>query len=420
MRLLVLLPICVLVLASFTFLYSTPNTRADTSSSGATNVKTTLIGEVEDEFGTQYYVYEVLEDGTTYYICEPMKQRGVFYLCEFVDEPDSDYTYGSDRNSNYSHRFVDSILVIDEFEANGVKYYTYEMEANGVKYYTYEFKTEDRLYGYARGGKCDYLATTADASAYSRCVIVDKESPRIIDAFVTAGNYTCAEVIDNTEVVKVTFNGKVIARWPGSNNYYCDTGEQVSMAIRIVARDSAGNESKMVTIDRQRLAEPVVQKAVSATKSTRLNPHYGVEGVALSSTVTANQLRMSVSGLHSNAILLSDYALKEIVDDYTLVVKYIGQYANTFFGKEQHGYLDIFGANMGHIARFDIHVADDMILNMHKEQNNKGYTLGMKEASEVEKSLNAFQRAELERILSSTEPLTDYQKALIRMLAKSL
>jgi len=64
---------------------------------------------------------------------------------------------------------------------------------------------------------------------WSRCMILDDTPPQIQEDFVTpSGRYYCAKVTDDVGVKTVVVNGKLVNRWAGSYNYYCETTQYLN------------------------------------------------------------------------------------------------------------------------------------------------------------------------------------------------
>lgn len=267
----------------------------------------------------------------------------------------------------------------------------------------------------AFGGGCSTLTFTNDANVYPRCIVVDTAPPQISKAFVTPNDYVCVETHDNTQTVKVTFNGKQVPKWEGSNGFFC-TNERLPAAIRVVAEDIAGNTSEMVAINKQQVFQTEEEQIFSAERSLTLNPHHGVEGIVLSSKIPIKQIRIGISPDFSlRELYVSEYALKEFYGKREVVVDYKGQYANTEYGKERHGFIHIFATNLGHVATFEVVVKDDIIVYKHQQkQTHKPYDLDLKNVLEFdEMNMNMWQKAELEKIFSSNGELTIVQKSVL-------
>lgn len=61
------------------------------------------------------------------------------------------------------------------------------------------------------------------------CTIIDDTPPKITEQFITpSGKYFCSKVTDDVGVRHVIVNGKLIKRWAGSYNYYCDTTQNLN------------------------------------------------------------------------------------------------------------------------------------------------------------------------------------------------
>lgn len=267
---------------------------------------------------------------------------------------------------------------------------------------------------------CSSWAFTNDRAVYPRCIIIDTEPPKIVKAFVTPSDYVCVETHDNTQTVKVTYNGKQVPRWSGSNIFFC-TNEELPEAIRVVAEDIAGNSSEIVAINRQRIFQTGVEETFVAERSVTLNPHHSVEGMVLFAKVPIKQIRIATSpDFGFKELHVSDYALKELYGHHTITVTYKGQYANTQYGKELHGYLYVFASNIGHLATFDVVVKDDIILYQHQQkQTHKPYNLDLQNVSVLdEMNLNIWQKAELEKIFAGNGELTIVQKNILVKLLR--
>jgi len=330
-----------------------------------------------------------------------------------------------DEATPYAEEYADENYVDEQYpdEQYVDEYYADEYEEEEyVEEFTEEippgyYEDEYARYYVPKGGRCVFLTFTADSLTYPRCNIIDNDPPRIAKVFVTPRNYVCAETRDNTDVYGVAFSGIDVPKWPGSNVYFC-TNEPLPIAITVIAEDMAGNTSYMVAVDRQRALQSKGEQVLAAERSLDLNPHHGVEGLELFANGPVKQLRISTSGFAYKEILVSDYAIKEFSGENTVVVKYVGQYANTLYGKERHGQVHVFGANAGHVATFDVSVVDDIIMLKNQDKKpHKPYDLDLKKVEELDgTNLNAWQQAELERIFYVDGDLTEFQKNFVRNL----
>ncbi|MGH9922882.1 MAG: choice-of-anchor U domain-containing protein [Nitrososphaerales archaeon] len=252
-------------------------------------------------------------------------------------------------------------------------------------------------------GGCRTVTITNDPTAYARCVVIDTVPPKIAKTFMTPTGYLCVRTTDNTQTVKVSYNGIEIQQWSGSNDHFC-TNEELPAIVKIVAEDIAGNESEMVAINPQNVVQVEAEQTFSAVVSKELNPHHGIEGITLDTTEPLKQIRIVKSPEFTDREFhISDKALNEIDGKQTIEVTYKGQY-----GKERHGYVYVFAANKGLLATFDVVVNDDVRLYAHEQKkSHAAYDLDMRSTSSLDvMNLNAFQKAELESIFAGEYTMT--------------
>ncbi len=246
-------------------------------------------------------------------------------------------------------------------------------------------------------GGCRTVTITNDPSVYARCVVIDTVPPKIVKTFMTPTGNLCVKTTDNTQTAKVTYNGKEIQKWSGSNDHFC-TNEKLPAIVKIVAEDIAGNESEMVAINPLNVVQVDAEQTFSAVVSKELNPHHGIEGITLDTTEPLKQIRIVKSPEFTDKEFhVSDRALTEINGKQTIELTYKGQY-----GKERHGYVYVFAANKGLLATFDVVVNDDVRLYPHQQKkSHAAYDLDMRSVSSLDvMNLNAFQKAELDGIFA--------------------
>jgi hypothetical protein len=252
-------------------------------------------------------------------------------------------------------------------------------------------------------GGCRTVTITNDPSVYARCVVIDTVPPKIVKTFMTPTGNLCVKTTDNTQTVKVTYNGIEVEKWAGSNDHFC-TNEKLPAIVKIVAEDIAGNESEMVAINPQNVVQADAEQTFSAVVSKELNPHHGIEGITLDTTEPLKQIRIVKSPEFTDKEFhISDKALTEIDGKQTIELTYKGQY-----GKERHGYVYVFAANKGLLATFDVVVNEDVRLYQHEQKkSHAGYDLEMRSVSSLDvMNLNAFQKAELENVFAGEYTMT--------------
>ncbi len=245
-------------------------------------------------------------------------------------------------------------------------------------------------------GGCREITITNDPTVYARCTVIDTIPPKIVKTFMTPSGYLCAKTIDDTETIKVTYNGLVIPKWSGSSEHFC-TNEALPAIMKIVAEDIAGNTSEMLVIDTQQVEQTRTEEAFTAVVSKELNPHHGIEGITLETTQPVSQIRFANSLEFTDKELhISEKSLLELDGKQTISLTYKGQY-----GKERHGYVYVFAANNGLLATFDVVVNDDIRLYPHQDKASGSYDLDMRSVSLLDKmNLNAWQKAELESMFA--------------------
>lgn len=252
-------------------------------------------------------------------------------------------------------------------------------------------------------GGCRTVTITNDPSVYARCVVIDTVPPKIVKTFMTPTGNLCVKTTDNTQTVKVTYNGIEVEKWAGSNDHFC-TNEKLPAIVKIVAEDIAGNESEMVAINPQNVVQADAEQTFSAVVSKELNPHHGIEGITLDTTEPLKQIRIVKSPEFTDKEFhISDKALTEIDGKQTIELTYKGQY-----GKERHGYVYVFAANKGLLATFDVVVNEDVRLYQHEQKkSHAAYDLEMRSVSSLDvMNLNAFQKAELENVFAGEYTMT--------------
>jgi len=321
-------------------------------------------------------------------------------LGEYADINDYEFVGDDYEDQYYEDEYV------DEDEENA--YYNELFE---------EYETDEYELDYVIDGRCSSYTITNDPSMYPRCSIIDTVAPKVGRVFVTPNDHVCVETHDNMGVARVTYNGEHVRKWPGSYGTFC-SDEKFPPAMRIVAEDVVGNTVEKFATNRQKLLEAIQDPVFSAKRSLSLNPHHGMEGVNLNAEEPIKQIRLAVTGLMFNELRLSDYALQEVMGKKTVVVDYTGQYANTDYGKERHGQIHVFSANVGRLATFDVDVSDDIVVQLHEEKKaHKPYDLVVRDVNILDNfNLNAWQKAELERVFTSTDDLTMLQKNIVHKL----
>lgn len=265
-------------------------------------------------------------------------------------------------------------------------------------------------------GSCRSVTITNDPTLAGGCVIVDKTPPKMVKAFVTPSDYLCVETHDDVQTVRLTYNGKEIPRWAGSNGFFC-TNEELPAVIKVVAEDAAGNKSEKVAINAQQILTTRTEQSFTAVLAKELNPHKNIEGVILTTNQPLKQIRLAKSPEFSDRELyISEKGIMELNGKQTVKVIYKGQY----YGKERHGQLYVFATNKGKLATFDIVVKDDIKLYPHQEKQRHGtYDLDLRSTSVFdEMNLNAWQKEELERIFAGSGELTIVQQNILSMVLR--
>ena len=257
------------------------------------------------------------------------------------------------------------------------------------------------------------LPTNVD---YRRCTLIDNEAPKIVRAFMTIGNDLCVETHDNTQTVRVTYNGKEIPRWAGSNAGLFCTDEELPSVIKVVAEDIAGNKSEMVAIDADLIVTTRTEQNFSAILSKGLNPHHGVEGIVLTSEEPGKQVRLgrSVEFSDERSLHVSDKALG-VMGEQTIIVTYKGEYT------QKTGQIYLFGTNTGLFATFDVTVdQNDVKLTLQKDKSNRGiYDLDLQSMAIFDElNLNSWQKVELDRIFASDKDLTRTQQNILSLVMR--
>ncbi len=250
----------------------------------------------------------------------------------------------------------------------------------------------------------------------SGCVILDDEPPKIVRAFVTPGDWVCVEAHDNVATMSVTYNDRAIPPWPGSLEHFC-TNEELPPIIEVVAKDAAGNISKMVAINVRQIVTTGTEQTFSAIVSKELNPHKDIEGMVLMSKEPIKQIRIGASPEFADQrfLQLSDIAIQELNGQHTIVVKYYGQHV------DRKGQLYVFAVNRGLLATFDVAVdGNDMKLSLHQEKAlHQPYDLKLDNINVIDNMrLNAWQKAEFENALQNDGKLTLTQTNVLSMVLR--
>jgi len=273
------------------------------------------------------------------------------------------------------------------------------------------------------GGSCDGRITiTNDRRARGPCVIVDTTPPKIIRSFLTTNDYLCVETRDDTGTIKVSYNDKQIPRWAGSSSGAFCTKEELPPVIKVVAEDMAGNKSEKVAINTLQIITTGTEQRFTAVISKELNPHHGVEGILLASDSPIKQIRIAQSiDFGVRELRISDKGIKELAGEQLVKIDFKGSYTD----KERRGQIYVFATNIGMLARFDVVVNDDIRLYPYQEKQKHGtYDLDLRSVSSFdEMKLNAWQKAELERIFHGKGELTIIQQNVLSrvlMLADGL
>ncbi len=218
-----------------------------------------------------------------------------------------------------------------------------------------------------------------------------------------------------------------VEKWPGSTNAFCIDINQLhgETTFQAQAEDYAGNLSDMqtglITASGNQYSfnwgvpqTTTSSEVLTAIVSKELNPHFGIEGMELTSATGIKQLRIGYSPeLSYRAFQLSDTAMQELVGKHTIVLKYFGAYANQPHGKELHGYIYVFGANQGLVAKYKADVTNDIRLSLVEDKPT------LKVMSVNHATLNTFQLHELNQALEAiknNQELTALQKIMLHMI----
>jgi hypothetical protein len=99
--------------------------------------------------------------------------------------------------------------------------------------------------------------------------------------------------------------------------------------------------------------------SVSAAKD--LNPHQGVEGIVLEAEKPLKQIRLQYLGFSARELYISENSIQVLDGKKLIEVVYKGGYE-----KERRGQIDVFAANVGKIATFDVIINNDFRLYLRK------------------------------------------------------
>ena len=95
-------------------------------------------------------------------------------------------------------------------------------------------------------------------------MIMDNTQPQIQEQFVTpSGKYYCVKATDDVGIKNVFVNGKLIKKWAGSYNYYCDTTQNLNGGKIIYGTNSLSTRESTSIITYSSMENDIIFKAWS-------------------------------------------------------------------------------------------------------------------------------------------------------------